>query len=97
MDMEVAPTIHQAIGVHMHWVILGVELEYQALGYIHLTQLQDNIQLYIYAAKYCSWYTQKKVIKHTFTTVVSIVISTQQFFHPFSYNTCYDSIPVMKS
>ena len=30
-------TIHQAIGVYMHWVILGMELEYQALGYIHLT------------------------------------------------------------
>ena len=26
-------TIHQAIGVYMHWVILGMELEYQALGY----------------------------------------------------------------
>ena len=28
-------TIHQAIGVYMHWVILGMELEYQALGYIN--------------------------------------------------------------
>ena len=28
----VALTIHQAIGVYMHWVILGMELEYQALG-----------------------------------------------------------------
>ena len=25
-------TIHQAIGVIMHWVILGMELEYEALG-----------------------------------------------------------------
>ena len=25
-------TIHQVIGVYMHWVILGMELEYQALG-----------------------------------------------------------------
>ena len=33
----IALTIHQAIGVYMHWVILGMELEYQALGYIHLT------------------------------------------------------------
>ena len=24
---EVANTIHQAIGVYMHWVILGMELE----------------------------------------------------------------------
>ena len=30
-------TIHQAIGVYMHWVILRMELEYQALGYIHQT------------------------------------------------------------
>ena len=30
-------TIHQAVGVYMHWVILRMELEYQALGYIHLT------------------------------------------------------------
>ena len=36
---EVAPTIHQALGVYMHWVILRMELEYQALDYIHLTQL----------------------------------------------------------
>ena len=28
-------TIHRAIGVYMHWVILGMELGYQALGYIH--------------------------------------------------------------
>ena len=35
--MEVAPTIHQAISVYMRWVILGMELEYQAQGYIHLT------------------------------------------------------------
>ena len=26
-------TIHQAIGIYMHWEILGMELEYQALGY----------------------------------------------------------------
>ena len=32
-------TIHQAIGVYMQWVILAMELEYQALGYIHLTIL----------------------------------------------------------
>ena len=32
-------TIHQAIGVYMHWVILRMKLEYQALVYIHLTQL----------------------------------------------------------
>ena len=32
-------TIQQAIGVYMHWVILRMELEYQALGYIHLTSL----------------------------------------------------------
>ena len=25
-------TIHQVIGVYMHWVILVMELEYQALG-----------------------------------------------------------------
>ena len=30
-------TIHQAIGVYMHWVILGMELEYLAVGYVHLT------------------------------------------------------------
>ena len=41
LDIEVAPTctIHQAIGVYMHWAILGMELEYQALGYLHLTNL----------------------------------------------------------
>ena len=33
LSTGVAPTIHQAIGVYMHWVILGMELEYQALGY----------------------------------------------------------------
>ena len=27
-------TIHQqAIGIYIHWVILGMELEYEALGY----------------------------------------------------------------
>ena len=26
-------TIHQAIAVYMPWVILGMELDYQALGY----------------------------------------------------------------
>ena len=36
-NIEVEPTIHQAIGVYMPWVILGMELEYQALGYTHLT------------------------------------------------------------
>ena len=30
---RLAPTIHQEIGVYMHWVILGMELEYQALSY----------------------------------------------------------------
>ena len=35
--IEVAPTIPQAIGAHMHLIILGMELEYKALGYIHLT------------------------------------------------------------
>ena len=30
-------TINQAIGVYMLWAIFGMELEYQALGYIHLT------------------------------------------------------------
>ena len=29
--------INQAIGVYMHWVILAIELEYQALGYLQLT------------------------------------------------------------
>ena len=30
-------TIHQTVGIYMHRVILGMELEYQALVYIHLT------------------------------------------------------------
>ena len=30
-------TIYQAIGIYMYWVILGMKLEYQALGYLHLT------------------------------------------------------------
>ena len=37
LHIQVAPTILQAIDVYMHWVILGMELECQALGYIHLT------------------------------------------------------------
>ena len=32
-------TIHEAIGVYMHLVILGMDLGLQALGYIHLTNL----------------------------------------------------------
>ena len=28
-------TIHQAIGIYMRWVILGLEFEYQALGSIN--------------------------------------------------------------
>ena len=41
-------TIHQAIGVHMHWVILGMELEYQALGYIATHSIRQHMQLYMY-------------------------------------------------
>ena len=33
IDIGVALAIYKAIGVYMHWVILGMELEYQALGY----------------------------------------------------------------
>ena len=29
----VALTIHQAIAVYLHWIILGMEWEYQTLGY----------------------------------------------------------------
>ena len=31
--LGVALTIRQAIGVYMHWVILGLELEYRPLSY----------------------------------------------------------------
>ena len=46
-------TINQATGVYMHWVILGMDLEYQALGY--------NRILYktTYNCKYGSCYTHK--------------------------------------
>ena len=33
LSTGVAPTIHQAMGIYMHRVILRMELEYQALGY----------------------------------------------------------------
>ena len=39
-------TIHQAIGVYMHWVIPGRELEYQALGYILNKTTSSCIHVY---------------------------------------------------
>ena len=54
--IEVAPTIHQAVGVYMHWVILGMKLEYQALGYINRLN---------YKITYSWIYTQQNTVPGT--------------------------------
>ena len=46
-------TTHQVISVYMHWVILGMELEYQALGYI------------LYKTTYSCIYTQQNTVPGT--------------------------------
>ena len=53
------PQIMQALKWYpMHWIILGMELEYQGLGTGQLTpqqtQIYDSTELYIYPAKYGS-------------------------------------------
>ena len=49
-------TIHQAISIYLHWVILGMELEYQALG----TRQQMN-----YKITYICIYTQQNTVPRT--------------------------------
>ena len=48
-------TIHPAIDVYMHWVILRMKLEYQALGYRQQTPNRLN---YMYKITHSGIYTQ---------------------------------------
>ena len=54
-------TIHQAIDIYMHWVILGMELEHQALGYIYTS----DFNRLNYKTTFNHIYTQQNTVPGT--------------------------------